>query len=147
MWSTPEYYDRALHFRDEDEDVQGHSLVAGTNYGQGSSREHAALAPRFLGLRFVIASSYARLHWQNLANFGVIPLEFADPSDLETIDQGDTLKISDARSQLQQNADNFEVENMTKGETIRTKHTLSDRQVEMILQGGLIEVMKKKLSD
>jgi aconitate hydratase len=143
----PEYYDRALHFRDEDDDVQGHSLVAGTNYGQGSSREHAALAPRYLGLRFVIARDYARLHWQNLANFGVIPLEFIDNADLDGIDQGDTLRITDARDQLQNNADAFEVENVTKGETITTKHTLSDRQIHMILEGGLIEVMKKKLRD
>jgi aconitate hydratase len=143
----PEYYDRALHFRDEDDDVQGHSLVAGTNYGQGSSREHAALAPRYLGLRFVIARHYARLHWQNLANFGVIPLEFIDNVDLDGIDQGDTLRITNARDQLQNNADAFEVENVTKGETITTKHTLSDRQVHMILEGGLIEVMKKKLRD
>jgi aconitate hydratase len=142
----PEYYDRALHFRDQD-DVQGHSLVAGGNYGQGSSREHAALAPRYLGLRFVIATSYARLHWQNLANFGVIPLEFIERSDLDAIDQGDTLRISNAREQLQNNAEAFEVENVTKGETFTTKHTLSERQVEMILDGGLIEVMKKKLRD
>ncbi len=143
----PEYYDRALHFRDDDDDVQGHSLVAGGNYGQGSSREHAALAPRYLGLRFVIATSYARLHWQNLANFGVIPLEFIDAADLDTIDQGDTLRITNARDQLQNNADAFEVENVTKGETLTTKHTLSERQVEMILEGGLIEVMKKKIDD
>ena len=61
----------------------GHVVVAGENYGQGSSREHAVIAPRYLGLVAVIAQSFARIHWQNLTNFGVLPLEFADPTDLD----------------------------------------------------------------
>jgi aconitate hydratase len=140
----PEYYDRALHYRDEDGEVIGHSVVAGVNYGQGSSREHAAIAPRFLGLRFVIAKEYARIHWQNLANFGVLPLEFRSEEDYEGIDQGDKLKLSNVREQLEDGGD-IEVENLTKGTTFRAKHTLSERQVRMILAGGLIPLMKEKL--
>ena len=140
----PEYYDRALHFRDEDDEAHGHSLVAGTNYGQGSSREHAALAPRYLGLRFAIAVDYARIHWQNLANFGVLPLQFVSEDQLDAIDQGDVLQISAVRDQIER-GENIEVDNVTKGESFETRHTLSKRQVNMILEGGLIEVMKKKL--
>ncbi|QDG51742.1 aconitate hydratase [Persicimonas caeni] len=140
----PEYYDRALHYRDEDDDVDGHSVVGGCNYGQGSSREHAALAPRFLGLRFAIAKGYARIHWQNLANFGVLPLEFQSDEDYEAIDQGDTLRISDVREQIQEGC-TVEVENVTKGETFEAVHSLSARQVVMVLAGGLIKVMQEKL--
>src|SRR5699024_8009437 len=65
-----------------------HVIVGGANYGQGSSREHAAIAPRYLGLRVVIAKSYARIHWQNLVNFGILPLEFEDADDHERLQQG-----------------------------------------------------------
>ncbi len=136
------FYDRAMEIRDEG----GHSVVAGTNYGQGSSREHAALAPRFLGTRFKIAKSFARIHWQNLANFGVLPLEFQSDEDHAQIDQGDTLRLSDVRNQIQAGHD-VEVENVTQDYTFTAKHSLSDRQVEMILAGGLINIMKNKLSN
>ncbi len=136
------YHDRALRQRS----YGGHTLVAGTNYGQGSSREHAALAPRYLGLRFAIAKSYARIHWQNLANFGVLPLEFISDADYEAIDQGDDLKIENMREQIQAGHE-VEVINNTKDQTFTTEHTLSDRQVQMVLEGGLINIMKKKLSD
>ncbi|MGH9107793.1 MAG: aconitase family protein, partial [Acidimicrobiales bacterium] len=81
-------------------DTTGHVVVGGDNYGQGSSREHAAIAPRYLGLRVVIAKSFARLHWQNLANFGIVALEFSDPGDYERIEQGDTLAFSRLREEL-----------------------------------------------
>ena len=136
------YHDRALEVRS----YGGHCLVGGTNYGQGSSREHAALAPRYLGLRFAIAKSYARIHWQNLANFGVLPLEFKSHSEYEMIDQGDELRIEKMREQIQKGSD-VEVTNVTQGNTFTVEHTLSDRQIEMILEGGLINVMKKKLRD
>jgi len=136
------YYDRAMHTRG----YGGHCLVAGTNYGQGSSREHAALAPKYLGLRFVIAKSYARLHWQNLINFGALPLNFIDEADFDAIDQGDDLKIDNVRDQVQDGPE-VEVTNTTQDETFTVKHTLSDRQVNIFLKGGLINVMKEKLSD
>src|SRR5690349_1375013 len=72
----------------------GHFIVGGENYGQGSSREHAAIAPRYLGLQMVIAKSFARIHWQNLANFGVLALEFADPADYDSVTQGDVLSLT-----------------------------------------------------
>ncbi|MFB6264596.1 MAG: aconitate hydratase [Bradymonadaceae bacterium] len=135
------FYDRAMEVRG----YGGHCLVAGTNYGQGSSREHAALAPRYLGTRFKIAKSFARIHWQNLANFGVLPLTFKDVADHEWIEQGDKLKISNVREQIQEGTD-VEVENVTQDRTFIAEHSLSDRQVNMILKGGLINVMKEKLS-
>ena len=84
---------RALATRDG----SGHLVVAGANYGQGSSREHAVIAPRYLGLRAVLAVSFARIHWQNLANFGVLALEFADPDDYQRIEQGDVLALDGLR--------------------------------------------------
>ena len=69
-------------------------IVPGTNYGQGSSRENAAIAPRYLGLEVVIARSFARIHWQNLVNFGVLPLTFADPADYDRLDLGDTIQLA-----------------------------------------------------
>src|SRR5690606_9130028 len=79
------YHDRALEVRE----TGGHAVIGGGNYGQGSSREHAALAPRYLGLRLVIARGFARIHWQNLVNFGIVPLEFTRDEDYAAIEQGD----------------------------------------------------------
>ncbi|MEJ2750841.1 MAG: aconitase family protein, partial [Anaerolineae bacterium] len=90
-----DYSSRALRHQE-----QGHFVVAGENYGQGSSREHAALAPRYLGLRAVIAKSFARIHWQNLVNFGILPLTFVDKADYGRIVEGDTLILPDIRQAL-----------------------------------------------
>ena len=78
----------------------GHVVVAGKNYGQGSSREHAVIAPRYLGLQAVIAVSFARIHWQNLANFGIVPLEFEDPADLAPISVGDEVVLEGVHEAL-----------------------------------------------
>ena len=115
----------------------GHIVVGGENYGQGSSREHAAIAPRYLGLRAVIAKSFARIHWQNLANYGVLALEFENPGDYDTIDQGDTLGIQHLRDALA-NKDTLQVDNLTKKSTFTVRHRLSPRQVHDVLAGGLI---------
>ncbi|MDX1523808.1 MAG: aconitate hydratase, partial [Anaerolineae bacterium] len=130
------YYNRAIEYQD-----QGSLIVGGENYGQGSSREHAAIAPRYLGVRAVIAKSFARIHWQNLANFGVLPLTFAQPDDWKKIDQGDVVAIKDVRSTLK-NGNSISVTNVTKDETYQTQHTLSKRQVEMILDGSLINLVR-----
>lgn len=119
----------------------GHALVGGGNYGQGSSREHAAIAPRYLGLRVVLAKSYARIHWQNLANFGILALEFADPDDYDRVSQGDVLRFSALGSQLG-SGNQVGVENATKSERYACRHRLSSRQVEMVLAGGLIRVFR-----
>lgn len=133
-----EYYDRAMQYQE-----QGSLIVGGENYGQGSSREHAALAPRYLGLRAVIARSYARIHWQNLVNFGILPLTFADPDDWEKISQDDVLAIPDVRSVIQK-SNRVTVINKTSGDQYQAEHAMTDRQVEMVLEGSLINVIRKK---
>lgn len=125
--------------------TQGHAVVGGSNYGQGSSREHAALAPRFLGLRVVLAKSFARIHAQNLANFGVLALDFVDGSDYEWIEPGDTIRVSGLRRALVAGAQ-LTVENTTQGRTLTVSHKLSQRQIEYVLQGGLINWMKARLA-
>ncbi len=117
-----------------------HAVIGGDNYGQGSSREHAAIAPRYLGLRVVIARSFARIHWQNLANFGVLPLEFADPADYDRAAQGDELVIDNLREQLGAGTE-ITVSDAT-GSTFSTRHQLSPRQVEMVLAGGQIPLLR-----
>ena len=129
----PEYPRRAARSKDG----HGHLIVAGRNYGQGSSREHAAIATRYLGLQAVIAKSFARIHWQNLANFGVLALEFADDGDYTRIDDGDVLVVADVRDALT-DSNALTVVNTTKDERYPVRHRLSPRQVEAILAGGLI---------
>jgi aconitate hydratase len=119
-----------------------HAIAGGANYGQGSSREHAAIVPRYLGLRLVIAKSYARIHWQNLVNFGVLPLEFSDPDDYEDIHQGDQLVIGNAREILAGGAQ-IEVRNASTSRAYRLRHRLSPRQVEVVLAGGLIPLLAR----
>lgn len=113
----------------------GHAIVGGENYGQGSSREHAVIAPRYLGLRVLVAKSLARIHWQNLANFGVLALEFADEADYENLSQGDVLEFRGLRDEL---ADGETVHAEVGGRKFEFRHTLSPRQVEMVLAGGRI---------
>ena len=123
-----------------------HLVIAGENYGQGSSREHAAITPRFLGLRVVIAKSFARIHWQNLANFGIVALEFADERDYDRIEPGDELAIEGLRDQLSGGRD-VTVREVSRDEEFRCTHRLSPRQVEAVLAGGVIpEIANKKRS-
>jgi 3-isopropylmalate dehydratase small subunit len=109
-----------------------HVIVAGVNYGQGSSREHAAIVPRHLGLRLVIARSYARIHWQNLANFGILPPQFTDDADYDRIVAGDVLAVDDLRDALAAGAA-VTILNRTRNASYLTSHRLSPRQVAMIL--------------
>jgi aconitate hydratase len=113
----------------------GHAIVGGENYGQGSSREHAVIAPRYLGLRVVVAKSLARIHWQNLANFGVLALEFTDEAGYEELSQGDVLVFRGLRDAL---AEGKPVTAEVDGRTFEFRHGLSPRQVEMVLAGGRI---------
>ena len=136
------YHDRAVEAREAGD---GHCVVAGDNYGQGSSREHAALAPRYLGLRCVIANGFARIHWQNLANFGVLPLTFADGGGLGRVEQGDVLVLDGLHDALASGDGTVSVRNETQGTTIAARHDLSPRQVEILLQGGLINWMRRRL--
>ena len=118
-----------------------HVIIGGTNYGQGSSREHAAIAPRHLGLRLVVAKSYARIHWQNLANFGVLPLEFTDEADYDRVEAGDELAVERLRSALRDGGE-ITIRNLTRGATFVTRHRLSARQVNMVLTGGQIPLLR-----
>jgi aconitate hydratase len=121
----------------------GHIVVGGKNYGQGSSREHAAIAPRYLGLRVVIAKSFARIHWQNLANFGILALEFTDDAEYDDIDQGDQLVIEDVLDTLRA-GDTVTADNSTKATTYRLRHRLSDRQIAMVGAGGRIPLLRQE---
>lgn len=127
------YYESAMKLRSSG----GHAIVAGFNYGQGSSREHAALAPRYLGLRVVIVKDFARIHWQNLINFGILPLTFEDESDYDKIEKGDIIQIKNLRRQIREGR---QVKAMLSGQEqmLTFTHSLSDRQVEIMLKGGLI---------
>ena len=126
------------------QDAGGHAVVAGRNYGQGSSREHAALAPRYLGLRVVIALGFARIHWQNLVNFGVLPLVLDDPSEYGRIESGDVLVLRDLRRQVRE-VQRIAVENVTQRRDFTAHHDLSGRQVEVLLAGGLINWLRVHL--
>jgi aconitate hydratase len=122
----------------------GHSVMAGDNYGQGSSREHAAVAPRNLGLRLVLAKGFARIHRQNLVNYGVLPLVFAEPKDYKRLEQGDVLIARDLHQTLASGSDVIlEVEG--KG-AISTRHGLTEKQIAVILEGGLINWRRKSLA-
>jgi aconitate hydratase len=120
-------------------------VVGGSNYGQGSSREHAALGPQFLGLRAVVVKSFARIHAQNLINFGVLPLTFVDPADYIAIEAGDVLRLVDVRRALAEEH-KLRVENVRRQRSFQVTHSLSPRQVEFVLSGGLINWMKQRLS-
>ena len=120
-------------------------IIGKKNYGQGSSREHAAIAPRYLGIRVVLAESFARIHYQNLANFGILPLEFDDPQDWNRIETNDILFIEDITKKLA--AENSVIiKNKTKNRSYKTHHSLTNRQVEMILKGSLINVIRYRIS-
>ena len=132
------YYKRAMKHQEE-----GSLIVGGNNYGQGSSREHAAIVPKYLGVKIIIVKSFARIHWQNLINFGILPLTFFNPKDFEKINQDDVISASDLHSIIR-NGTKISLLNETKNETYETEHTLSERQIEIILNGSLINLVKKQ---
>lgn len=121
----------------------GGFLVAGHNYGQGSSREHAALVPLYLGIRGVIAKSFARIHMANLVNSGILPLVFADENDYDKIDMGDTLVINEAPAKVNGQAE-FTIEDKTKNLTFRVRLEVSDRLKAVLIDGGLLNHTKNR---
>jgi predicted aconitate hydratase len=137
----PAYVKRAREQRESG----GHAIIGGDNYGQGSSREHAAIAPRYLGLRAVIAKGFARIHRQNLANFGVLPLIFKDPADYNRIDLKDVLVLSNLRSAFQESENRFEIpiDVKDKGFSFIAIAILTQREVSVILAGGLTNWMRE----
>ena len=112
-------------------------IVGGENYGQGSSREHAALVPRYLGVRVKLVKSFARIHKANLINFGILPLTFIDPDDYDRIEQGDTVNIPGLRSALLKGSDRVSVE-INQDKTIQARLELSERDRSILSAGGLL---------
>ena len=118
----------------------GGFIVGGENYGQGSSREHAAIAPKYLGLKAVIVKSFARIHLANLVNFGIIPLTFVNKEDYNTVEQGDMLEID--LSSI--NSGRVNLRNLTKNSEIPLSHSLSNIEVEILKAGGKLPFIKSK---
>ncbi|MBZ9787896.1 aconitate hydratase [Psychroflexus sp. CAK57W] len=138
------FYDRAMEAKAS---RGGHVVVAGENYAQGSSREHAALAPKYLGQIAVIAKSYARIAWQNLVNFGILPLEFINESDYDLIEQGDDIELKDVINSVESKEPIDVVIHKSNGanKTFQANHTLSDRQIEILIKGGIINDFRERL--
>lgn len=137
------FYSIDENFYDRAKKAGSGFIIGGENYGQGSSREHAALAPMYLGVKAVIAKSFARIHRSNLINFGILPLIFADPHIFEKIEVDDILVIEDFFDLLLRN-DEIKIHNKTKGFDFYVKANLTERQVEIIKAGGLLNFVKKK---
>ncbi|PWU69048.1 aconitate hydratase [Gracilibacillus dipsosauri] len=133
------YYERAMKARDD----HGHAIIAGINYGQGSSREHAALAPRYLGLKVVLVKDFARIHLQNLINFGILPLRFANKEDYKKIEKGSILQFQNVHDSLKK-LEKINVRIKDTDEMIEVEHDLTKRHIELILQGGVINWIKYK---
>ncbi len=123
----------------------GGIIVGGENYGQGSSREHAAIAPMHLGIQAVIVISFARIHRANLINFGILPLVFKNPEDIEGIHKGDFLVIGDVKNTLLHNGE-FTIENTSRGNVFQCTANLNERERDVILKGGLLPFTKEKVA-
>jgi aconitate hydratase len=122
---------------------RGGYIVGGENYGQGSSREHAALAPRFLGVRAVLAKSFARIHQANLINFGILPLTFKFSADYERIEPGEELEIPGLRARLLAGR-NIEVRSPIRGDHYEMLCPFSSRQIRVLLAGGLLNLLRSE---
>jgi aconitate hydratase len=132
----PDFHERAR-------ELGGGFIVGGENYGQGSSREHAAMAPMFLGIKAILAKSYARIHRSNLINFGIIPLTFKEGDDFLKIQQGDHLRMTHLRSGLQEGGF-LRVENVTQQRVFEASHGLNSREKEILLDGGLLNYIREE---
>ncbi|HUL36978.1 MAG TPA: aconitate hydratase [Thermodesulfobacteriota bacterium] len=118
-------------------ELGGGFILGGENYGQGSSREHAALAPMYLGVKAILTKSYARIHRSNLVNFGILPLIFEDPDEFHRIEQGDRIRMAHLRSKLGEGGP-LKIENITRGRIFEVLHGLNSREREVLLAGGLL---------
>ncbi len=138
------FYERALKAKEE---YGGHIVVAGENYAQGSSREHAAIAPKYLGQVAVIAKDYARIAWQNLVNFGILPLEFENGEDLEKIEQGAIVTFRNLKTDvLERNPIKVKIKNKNEEFEVSVRHSLSERQIDLLMKGGVINDFREKLA-
>ena len=129
-------------FHDDCLKYGGGYIIAGSNYGQGSSREHAALAPMYLGIKAVIAKSFARIHRANLINFGIVPFTFVNEADYDNIDEFDELKITGLHAMKEQTP--VEVQNVTKGTTFLVTHNLTALDIDTIKAGGTLNLIRSK---
>ena len=137
----PEFSSKAALNRDEG---IANIIVAGQSYGQGSSREHAAICPMYLGVKAIMAQSIERIHQANLCNFGILPLTFKDAADYDRIEQGDELEISDAIAQVKAGCD-VTVRNITKGYSFKMDLDVSELQRSMLIAGGRLNQIKETL--
>jgi len=136
--------DNTFSRRAKEKISSGGIIVGGENYGQGSSREHAAIAPMFLGVKAVIAKSFARIHRSNLINFGIMPLQFRRSEDYDMISQGDKVLIENVKELLKKDQI-YIAKDITKDYTFELFSNLNDREKEIIIDGGLLPHIKKKI--
>ena len=136
----PTYAGRAS----EQKQLGSHAIIGGQNYGQGSSREHAALAPRYLGLRLVLSKSFARIHLKNLVNFGILPATFDDPAIHDVLRQGDVLFIDHVHEQLRDPNGKLNVRVPQKDLTFTASHALTPRLIEILFSGGLTNWIREQ---
>ncbi|MDE5792114.1 MAG: aconitate hydratase, partial [Oscillospiraceae bacterium] len=120
-------------------------IVGGSNYGQGSSREHAALAPLYLGIKAVLVKSFARIHRANLVNAGILPLTFVNEADYDSISQGDILELADIREKIQTGQTQFDIINQTTGKKIPVLCEMTGRTKDIMLAGGLLDYTRENL--
>ena len=120
-------------------------IIGGENYGQGSSREHAAINPMFLGVKCVIAKSIARIHKGNLINHGIVPMLFENPADYDRLEQGDVLEIQNYPEQIKTRR--IRIKDTTKGFEFYTKLDMSDSEIQTALDGGQLRHLKKQLNE
>ena len=135
----PKFYERAKKIKDAGKD---NVIVAGVSYGQGSSREHAALCPMYMGVKAVIAKSMERIHKANLINFGIVPLMFTNKDDYALVNQGDNLEIAGIRKALSEKGNTVSVVDTTKNKTFEATFDLSERDRKIILAGGSLNYIK-----
>lgn len=128
-------------FRKRVKDEGGGFVIGGANYGQGSSREHAGLAPMYLGIKAVFARSFARIHRNNLINFGILPLIFAKEQDYDLIEQGDMITLPLLKEELSEGSP-ITLKNLTKGKTLKMVNNFTDRERKILLAGGLLNLYK-----
>ncbi|MGN0295560.1 MAG: aconitate hydratase [Lachnospiraceae bacterium] len=139
------YHRYAPDFAARAKELGSSIIVGGENYGQGSSREHAAINPMYLGVKCVIAKSIARIHKGNLVNHGIIPMLFEDPASYDLIEQGDELEISNLPEQIPSRT--VSVTDKTKGVTFNVKLDLTDNEIQVVLCGGQLRYLKKQLAE
>ena len=136
----PDFASKALEIKEKG----GSVIIGGNNYGQGSSREHAALAPMYLGIKLVLTKSFARIHRDNLVNFGILPLLFLNNDDYDKIKNGDIVEIKEIRNSILENIKPITVKNVSQGYSFEVTYDLSERERYIIIEGGKLNYIKQR---